>query len=332
MAEKHYIPSFISQKRGIVFFLALYAIASIIFFFVYHPLGMFGEWGGLPDRIDVQTYMMILLLVGFTILIASRVLLYNAIKKHPEWTFGNALLWVVVEFLISALSISLLGIALGNNDMITFERLMIRVTVDQIGLYMIPMLTVALITVTLESNREYNELKKSYTELQGHATMLGSELEAERAAKEEEQRRSIALQEQLKTVQTAAANSDKAASDQEEDNSGATTLDMLRFRNRTGDFDFALPKECVLYVETVDNYINVNYLDGNHVSTRIIRNTMKAMEEQLQQEGFIRCHRQYLVNKLNIKSISKEKDGIVISLNGCDRVVPVGKTYAAQLV
>ena len=139
MIDKHFIPAFISQKKGMIYFLVLYAVASIIFFFVYHPLGMFGENGDLPDAIDTQTYMAVLLIVAQIVLIISRVLLRSSIKKHSEWSFGNVMLWVVVEFLLVDIIVTSLGLALGNNDMVTFIRLMLRVTIDLVGLYMIPM-------------------------------------------------------------------------------------------------------------------------------------------------------------------------------------------------
>ena len=327
MIDKHFIPAFISQKKGMIYFLVLYAVASIIFFFVYHPLGMFGENGNLPDTIDVQTYMAVLLIVAQIVLIISRVLLRNSIKKHSEWSFGNVMLWVVVEFLLVDIIVTSLGLALGNNDMVTFIRLMLRVTIDLVGLYMIPMLTVSLISVTLESSRSYVEISKSFADLKTHANAVQTELQTLRAEKESQQ------MEVMKVPPTTTPSDDTAnkltANNIKED---SPALNMVRFTNRTGDFDFALPLESVLYVETVDNYVSVNYLDSDHVDSRIIRNTMKVVEEQLQNNGFVRCHRQYLVNKLNIKSVSKEKDGIIIRLKGCDRVVPVGKTYAAQLV
>lgn len=323
MADKHFIPAFISQKRGLTYFLTLYAVASIIFFFIYHPLGMFGENSNLFEPTDVRLYMIVLLLVGYIVLTISRVLLYNSIQKHPQWSFANAMLWVAIEFLIIDLILVFSALQLGNNDTVTFIQMLLRVTIDQIGLYMVPMLIVALISVTFESTRKYIEISKSYSDLKTNANALHAELQATRAQKEEHYRELLDMKEQLKNGNVTTDDND---------NTNPSTLNLLRFTNRTGDFDFALPIEQVLYVETVDNYVSVNYLDAGHIDTRIIRNTMKAVEEQLQKNGFIRCHRQYLVNKHNIKSVSKEKDGIIIHLKGCDRIVPVGKTYAHQLV
>lgn len=331
MADKHFIPAFISQKRGMVYFLVLYAIASIIFFFIYHPLGMFGENGIISTQLDVQTYMIVLLLIGYIILIISRVLLYNSVHKHPDWSFGNVMLWVAIEFMTVDVLVTCTGLLLRNNDMVTFIRMLLRTTIDLIGLYMVPMLIVALVSVTLESSKNYVEVSKSYADLKARADALGEELETTRAEKEAHYREALAIKEQLKKHSVDVAMSQPVAENDKE-TASHSTLDMLRLTNRTGDFEFALPVESVLYVETVDNYVNVNYLDVDHVSSHIIRNTMKALEIQLSKYGFIRCHRQYLVNKQNIKSVNKERDGIIIHLKGCNRSIPVGKTFVSQLI
>lgn len=331
MTNRVSLPAFIAQKRGMIYFLVLYFLASVIFFFVYHPLGMFGEDGSLPEPIDVKLYMVVLLMANYMVLITSRVLLYNISKKHEDWTFGNAMLWVVVEFVVVDLLVTTLGMMLGENDMITFVRMLARVTVDLLGLYMVPMLSVALVSVTLENSKNYKEMSASYNELQVQANALTDELEAARAEQAARYRESQELRARLQAVQTAVKE-EQAHAEVEKNGAGLDPLGMLHFMNRTGDFDFALPRENVLYIETVDNYINVNYLDGEHVGTRIIRNTMKVMEEHLQPEGFMRCHRQYLVNKMNIKSVSREKDGYIVHLKGCNKILPVGKTYVAQLL
>ncbi len=332
MTSSIQIPSFVSTKRGVLFFLLFYGLASLIFFFVYHPLGMFNETGSIPIPIDAKIYLIQLLMVGYVILIASRILLYNALKVRPHWTFGNVMLWVSIEFLLIDFLVSLLGDLLGENDMVMFYQMLMRVTLDLLGLYMVPMFIVALMSVTVDvlvHNKHINQLNN---DLQLQAETLNSELETVRAERAAYYQQSLELKNRLDNSQTRIPATEVAAPVAEDSAPKPILSDMLRIKNRAGDFDFALPRENVLYVETVDNYICINYLDCGRVATRIVRNTMKQLEAQLQQEGFVRCHRQYLVNKHNIKSVSKEKDGIIIHLNGCDRVVPVGKTFASQLL
>ena len=46
----------------------------------------------------------------------------------------------------------------------------------------------------------------------------------------------------------------------------------------------------------------------------------------------VRCHRGYLVNLANVKYLRKEKDGLVLEIAYCDRLIPVSKTYAQDVV
>lgn len=325
------VPYFVAQKGGLIFFLVVYLLAMVIFFFVYHPLGMFNDSGQLPVPISGAEYLILLLLEGYVVLIASRIMLYKQVNRHTEWTVVHVLLWVVVEFLTVDLLISLTGFFLAGINYATFLQMLSRVTVDLVGLYMIPMLTTAMVSEILQSRREYIEMTDTYAKMKAHADELDAELASLRKEQAEQYEKTLELQRENTKLEKSIVGTIQERSSVMRKEADAPMVDLLRFIDRTGDFDFALPKESVLYVETADNYINVNYIDDDHICTRIIRNTMKAMETQLQHEGFIRCHRQYLVNQSKIKSISREKDGVVIHLKGCDRVVPIGKTYASQL-
>ena len=325
------VPYFVAQKGGLIFFLVVYLLAMVIFFFVYHPLGMFNDSGQLPVPISGAEYLIVLLLVGYVVLIVSRIMLYKKVNSHPDWTLVHVLLWVVAEFLTVDLLISLTGFSLKGDSYTTFLQILSRVTVDLIGLYMVPMLSTAMISEILQSRREYKETMETYSKMKTHADALDAELALLRKEQAEQYEKTLELQRENTKLEKSIVSTIQERSSVMRKEANAPMVELLRFIDRTGDFDFALPKESVLYVETADNYINVNYIDDDHVCTRIIRNTMKAMETQLQHEGFIRCHRQYLVNQCMIKSISREKDGVVIHLKGCDRVVPIGKTYASQL-
>lgn len=325
------VPNFIARKGGLIFFLVLYLLAMVIFFFVYHPLGMFNDSGQLPVPISGAEYIILLMLEGYVVLIVSRIMLYKKVNSHPEWTLIHALLWVVAEFLLVDLLVSFTGFFLAGANYVTFLQMLSRVTVDLVGLYMIPMLTTAMVSEILQSRREYMEMTDTYSKMKAHADALDAELATLRKEQAEQYKKTLEMQRENTKFEKSLVGAIQERSSIMRKEPETPMNDLLRFIDRTGDFDFALPKESVLYVETADNYINVNYIDDDHICTRIIRNTMKAMETQLQHEGFIRCHRQYLVNQCKIKSISREKDGLVIHLKDCDRVVPIGKTYASQL-
>ena len=79
--------------------------------------------------------------------------------------------------------------------------------------------------------------------------------------------------------------------------------------------------EEILWIEALENYIVINTTEDKHT----VHMTMKALEEKLPAEEFIRVHRSYFVRKDKIESITE--DGIVIG----KKLIPVGRTYKKEL-
>lgn len=65
----------------------------------------------------------------------------------------------------------------------------------------------------------------------------------------------------------------------------------------------------------------------------MLRNKLKAMEDELAQYGFARCHRSYMVNLQKVNIISRDKEGLYISFDesGSTRI-PLSKTYADMVM
>lgn len=60
-----------------------------------------------------------------------------------------------------------------------------------------------------------------------------------------------------------------------------------------------------------------------------IHSTMKFMDELLSKEGFIRCHRSFIVNPLWIEKISENE--IQIQPFPFDVKIPIGRTYSGRV-
>ncbi|MDE7074005.1 MAG: LytTR family DNA-binding domain-containing protein [Odoribacter sp.] len=81
----------------------------------------------------------------------------------------------------------------------------------------------------------------------------------------------------------------------------------------------------ILYIESIDNYINVHLADGTSVLSKI---PLRNIEEQLPQNEFIRIHRSFLVARNRITGFTRSE--ITLSKNG--RRLPVGKKYAEEVI
>lgn len=106
----------------------------------------------------------------------------------------------------------------------------------------------------------------------------------------------------------------------------------INFCDKSGKLSFATKRSNVLYVEAADNYTNIHYLSGEKEEQFILHNSLKNVEQSFSSYFLMRCHRGYLVNVDNIKLLRREKDGMVLEIAHCDRLIPVSKTYSESIV
>ena len=109
----------------------------------------------------------------------------------------------------------------------------------------------------------------------------------------------------------------------EQSNSQKVSL-PIKNSNRTFDLDASK----ILYLESMQNYVQVYYLnDANVLSKETHRNTIASLEEVLSSHGIKRTHRSYLVNPKMIQSVSGNAQGLKLELDHVDGVVPVSRKY-----
>lgn len=84
----------------------------------------------------------------------------------------------------------------------------------------------------------------------------------------------------------------------------------------------------LLFIESIGNYIKVHFQsDGKH-KTKLMRNSLKNMADQLRDHpSFYRCHRAYLINLSRIKNVSGNAQGFKIKLDNTVQQVPVSRSY-----
>ena len=93
-----------------------------------------------------------------------------------------------------------------------------------------------------------------------------------------------------------------------------------------------VPSENLYYMEASGNYVDVYYDDNNSIRHKLLRATIKQIEEQLiGHPKFVRCHRAYIVNTNRIIHISGNAQGYKLILQGNTKEVPVSRTYVQNL-
>lgn len=108
--------------------------------------------------------------------------------------------------------------------------------------------------------------------------------------------------------------------------------DVIQFFDKGERLVFVTKRSNVLYIEAADNYTVIHYLSGDKEDSLVLHNSLKNISETFSSQGMVRCHRGYLVNLENVRYLRKEKDGLVLEIAYCDRLIPVSKTYAEAVV
>ena len=106
---------------------------------------------------------------------------------------------------------------------------------------------------------------------------------------------------------------------------------MLTFMGNTRD-TLDIPVNDLIYVESEGNYIKVTYWNAEKVHQKMIRNTLKQIEQMVDPfNHIIRCHRAFLVNTQQVTKIDGNARGYYLSLRNCTQEVPVSRAYTTVI-
>lgn len=90
--------------------------------------------------------------------------------------------------------------------------------------------------------------------------------------------------------------------------------------------------ENIIYIEASGNYTEVHYIDKEIIHNKLLRATIRQMEEQLQPYStLIRCHRAFIVNVNQIRNVKGNAQGYKLNLHHITTEVPVSRTYIKNL-
>ena len=91
-------------------------------------------------------------------------------------------------------------------------------------------------------------------------------------------------------------------------------------------FDIPVPR--IRYVEALQNYVKIVHLnDQDELAEQVERGTLKNVQDESKETSLVRCHRSYLVNRTQVQSTSGNAQGLLLTLAGCEKKVPVSRSY-----
>ena len=107
---------------------------------------------------------------------------------------------------------------------------------------------------------------------------------------------------------------------------------LVCFKENSNKTKLSLRLGDLLYVESSDNYVVIFYSKGNEIEKRVLRNTIKQLEQELTPYDIIRCHRSYMVNPINISRKETTSKGLNLFFKKFEKlVVPVSKSYTSEV-
>ncbi len=86
------------------------------------------------------------------------------------------------------------------------------------------------------------------------------------------------------------------------------------------------------FVKSEGNYVEVFYQQNQKVHKELVRNSLKAIEEQLPPADFYRCHNRFLVNLRHIQKVKGNARNLDLVLEGIEEKVPVSRSKSESLL
>lgn len=104
---------------------------------------------------------------------------------------------------------------------------------------------------------------------------------------------------------------------------------LIGFKDENGKIKFSILSKDLLLLESTDNYVSVYFVLENKVQRKLLRNSLKKMEDLLKENAIIRCHRSFMVNPKNIEFMQKNGKKLEIKIKHFDTSIPVSVKYSS---
>jgi DNA-binding LytR/AlgR family response regulator len=125
------------------------------------------------------------------------------------------------------------------------------------------------------------------------------------------------LLKEKKTLQKQIANC-------EEDNLNKT----IEFASENNNDKLNLKVTDVGFIRSADNYVEIVYKEDENFRKKLLRNSLKNMEQQLKPYmSFVRCHRTCIVNTLMTEKLNKSFGNYSLTISGYPEQIPVSRQY-----
>jgi DNA-binding LytR/AlgR family response regulator len=106
----------------------------------------------------------------------------------------------------------------------------------------------------------------------------------------------------------------------------------IEFPSENNSEKLTLQVSEVALIKSADNYVEIIYREGENYKKKLVRNTMKNIEQQIKQySNFLRCHRVCIVNLHYIEKLNRSNHNHWLTIKGFNEPVPVSRQYLLKL-
>ena len=106
----------------------------------------------------------------------------------------------------------------------------------------------------------------------------------------------------------------------------------LSVKDENGNLALVLKLEDFLYAESGNQYVLMHYLEDGELKREIVRNRLKNILRQVDKLPIKRCHRSYIVNLLQVKTMQRtEKKYFLILKKLKSNKIPISKSYLEEI-
>ena len=149
------VPKFMTEKLDIIRFFFIVLLGAVALILVYRPQVVLR--GLIIDSNQSLFYIISLIILGFIIIITSRVLFYKTHKHKPQ-TFKTFCTWIGLEIIAIILVLSVFAYCLNAPDTRSFLTIFKRTTLSVFSVLFIPYLVSWLYFSLKEKEKELKEV------------------------------------------------------------------------------------------------------------------------------------------------------------------------------
>ena len=88
----------------------------------------------------------------------------------------------------------------------------------------------------------------------------------------------------------------------------------------------------LVFVEAQENYSRFAWLKGDEIKERILRVTLKKIEDQIVSGNIVRCHRSYIINTNFPYTIRGNSNGYRLTSKQFRDVIPISRSLGKEIV